>query len=46
MRGFASKQKIEQLLHLLKKADCDEQRELACLEFKKGSVPTFSTRSS
>ena len=35
MRGFASKQKIEQLLHLLKKADCDEQRELACLEFKK-----------
>ena len=35
MRGFASKQKIEQLLHLLKKADCDEQRELASLEFKK-----------
>lgn len=35
MRGFASKQKIDQLLHLLKKADCDEQRELACQEFKK-----------
>ena len=35
MRGFASKQKIEQLLYLLKKADCEEQRELACQEFKK-----------
>ena len=35
MRGFASKQKIDQLVHQLKKADCDEKRELPCQEFKK-----------
>ena len=41
MGGFQTQQKIEQLLHLVKKADCDEKREKACLEFKKDLYQHF-----
>ena len=41
MGGFQTQQKIDQLLHLVKKADCDEKREKACLEFKKDLYQHF-----
>ena len=41
MGGFQTQQKIDQLLHLVKKADCEEKREKACLEFKKDLYQHF-----